>query len=157
MNKFYISQKKSSLHIPFKFDLNWTCIFRDIFFWNPNNGCRKLRYKKSSKTFLIFYEKKNKKKTPDKPPLPFYDINTSLNKSSLLCCFRRSIFFTATCWPVVFDVAKQTIPVDPSPIFIKFSRFSLGSPGLTTICNAARNYNWIQTIYYGTCIIQQYI
>ena len=36
----------------------------------------------------------------------------------------------------------HTIPVDPSPIFMKFSRESLGSPGLTTICKAARNCSW---------------
>lgn len=66
---------------------------------------------------------------------------TSLNNNSLLCCFRRSIFLTATWAPVLVWVAIHTIPVDPSPILMKLSKSSLGSPGLTTICNAARNCN----------------
>lgn len=41
--------------------------------------------------------------------------------------------------PVDLSVAMQTVPVEPSPILVKFSRFSRGSPAETTICNAARN------------------
>lgn len=53
---------------------------------------------------------------------------TSLKSSSLLCCFLRSIFFTATCLPLCFSLAMHTIPVEPSPILIKLSRYSRGSP-----------------------------
>lgn len=35
--------------------------------------------------------------------------------------------------PVDLYVAMQTVPVDPSPIFIKFSKSSRGSPAETTI------------------------
>jgi hypothetical protein len=35
----------------------------------------------------------------------------------------------------------HTMPVDPSPILMKFSRTSRGSPGDTTIWSAARNWN----------------
>ncbi len=38
--------------------------------------------------------------------------------------------------------AIQTIPVDPSPILTNDSSASLGSPGDTTICRAARNCSW---------------
>ena len=34
----------------------------------------------------------------------------------------------------------QTMPVEPSPILMKFSSTSRGSPGETTICRAARNW-----------------
>lgn len=47
---------------------------------------------------------------------------TSLNSNSLLCCRRRSIIFTATSLPLCFSVAIHTTPVEPSPIFTKFSR-----------------------------------
>ena len=63
---------------------------------------------------------------------------TSLNSNSLRCCLRRSIFFTATCFPCCV-VAMQTTPVDPSPIFIKPYKCRRGSPCVTTICKAARN------------------
>lgn len=53
---------------------------------------------------------------------------TSLKSSSLLCCFLRSIFFTATCLPLCFSLAMHTIPVEPSPILMKLSRYSRGSP-----------------------------
>lgn len=53
---------------------------------------------------------------------------TSLKSSSRLCCFLRSIFFTATCLPLCFSLAMHTIPVEPSPILIKLSRYSRGSP-----------------------------
>lgn len=53
---------------------------------------------------------------------------TSLKSSSLLCCFLRSIFFTATCLPLCFSLAMHTMPVEPSPILIKLSRYSRGSP-----------------------------
>lgn len=55
-------------------------------------------------------------------------LHTSLKSSSLLCCFLRSIFFTATCLPLCFSLAMHTIPVEPSPILIKLSRYSRGSP-----------------------------
>ena len=35
--------------------------------------------------------------------------------------------------PVDLSVAMHTVPVDPSPIFIKLSKFSRGSPAETTI------------------------
>lgn len=70
-------------------------------------------------------------------------MTTSLNNNSRRCCFLRSIFLTATWRPVDLSVAIQTVPVDPSPILVKFSRFSRGSPAETTICNAARNCSWV--------------
>lgn len=70
-------------------------------------------------------------------------IVTSLKRSSLRCWRRKSIFLTATCLPDVFSKAMQTTPVEPSPIFMKLSRFTRGSPGLTTICSAARNCSWV--------------
>ena len=73
---------------------------------------------------------------------------TSLKSSSLRCCFLRSIIFTATCRPLCFSWAMQTTPVDPSPIFTKFSRVVLGSPGSTTICRAALNCSWVT--FWGT-------
>ena len=39
-------------------------------------------------------------------------------------------------------MAMQTIPVDPSPILIKFSNLSRGSPRDTTICKAFLNCSW---------------
>ena len=65
---------------------------------------------------------------------------TSLKSSSRRCCLRRSIFLTATCRPVVRSVEIHTMPVEPSPILMKFSRSWRGSPGLTTISRARRNY-----------------
>lgn len=59
---------------------------------------------------------------------PSVSRHTSLKSSSLLCCFLRSIFFTATCLPLCFSLAMHTIPVEPSPILIKLSRYSRGSP-----------------------------
>ena len=64
---------------------------------------------------------------------------TSLKRSSLRCWRRRSIFLTATCLPEFFSMAMQTTPVEPSPILTNVSRLTRGSPGLTTICSAARN------------------
>lgn len=55
-------------------------------------------------------------------------LRTSLKRSSRLCCFLRSIFFTATCLPLCFSLAMHTMPVEPSPILMKLSRYSRGSP-----------------------------
>lgn len=69
----------------------------------------------------------------------FVFICTSLKSSSLLCCFLRSIFFTATCLPLCFSLAMHTIPVEPSPILMKLSRYSRGSPADRTRCGTALN------------------
>ena len=63
---------------------------------------------------------------------------TSLKSNSRRCCLRRSIFLTAIWWPSLL-VAIHTMPVEPSPIFMKSSRNMRGSPGVTTIWRAARN------------------
>ena len=73
--------------------------------------------------------------------LPWHCL-TSLNRSSLLCCLRRSILLTATCRFVCLSIAIQTIPVEPSPILMKFSNLSRGSPLDTTIWRALRNCSW---------------
>lgn len=81
-----------------------------------------------------------------KPPLGIHkyisNSLTSLKSSSLRCCFLKSIRFTATWLPLVLWVAMHTIPVEPSPILIKFSKVDLGSPGDTTIWRAALNCSW---------------
>ena len=64
---------------------------------------------------------------------------TSLKSSSRRCWRWRSIFLTATCLPEERSVAIHTMPVLPSPILTKEWRSPRGSPGLTTICSAARN------------------
>lgn len=45
----------------------------------------------------------------------------------------------ATCLPVLFSVAIQTTPVEPSPIFTNRSNNSRGFPCFTTFCKACRN------------------
>ncbi len=68
---------------------------------------------------------------------------TSLKSSSLRCCLLRSIILTATTRPLCLSRAIHTTPVEPSPIFTKFSRYERGSPLSTTICSAALNCSWV--------------
>ena len=70
-------------------------------------------------------------------------LRTSLNRSSLRCCFFKSIFFTATWRFVLLSRARQTTPVEPSPILIKLSRYSGGPVEVTTTSSAFRNCSWL--------------
>ena len=64
---------------------------------------------------------------------------TSLKSSSLLCCFHRFIFFTATVRSRDSCLAVYTSPVDPSPIFLKSVKSVVGSDRLTSSSIVVRN------------------
>lgn len=81
----------------------------------------------------------------------FVFICTSLKSSSLRCCFLRSIFFTATCLPLCFSLAMHTIPVEPSPILMKLSRYSRGSPADGTRCGTALKEHYEHDIVLRKC------
>ena len=65
---------------------------------------------------------------------------TSLNSNSLLCCFLKFIFFTATVLRDCFSMAEYTTAVEPSPIFFRMVRAPVGSPMHTTSWRAAYKY-----------------
>ncbi|TNN87156.1 hypothetical protein EYF80_002358 [Liparis tanakae] len=58
-------------------------------------------------------------------------VEPGTESNSLLCCRRKSIIFTATCLPLCFSVAIHTTPVEPSPIFTKFSSAALNCSWVT--------------------------